>query len=88
MQVHVRPFRKDIYDLVDEPSKKTLSDYLISKGHTIVKDKETFDADIVSTKEVKGCKGTPSGPLRGRSALLPATTPIKSKSSLLNFALI
>ena len=50
MQVHVRPFRKDIYDLVDEPSKKTLSDYLISKGHTIVKDKETFDADIVSTK--------------------------------------
>ena len=51
MQVHVRPFRKDIYDLVDEPSKKTLSDYLISKGHTIVKDKETFDADIVSTKD-------------------------------------
>ena len=46
MQVHVRPFRKDIYDLVDEPSKKTLSDYLISKGHTIVKDKETFDADF------------------------------------------
>ena len=51
MQVHVRPFRKDIYDLVDEPSKKILSDYLISKGHTIVEDKETFDADIVSTKD-------------------------------------
>ena len=59
MQVHVRPFRKDIYDLVDEPSKKTLSDYLISKGHTIVKDKETFDAvlddsDLAMSKFMEG----------------------------------
>lgn len=51
MKVHVRKFRKDVYDEVNEPSKQALITLLEREGHTIVSDKEDYNADVVTTKD-------------------------------------
>ena len=51
MDVYVRPFRKEVYNQVDEPSKKALIKYLESQGHTIVSSAEDYYDDVVSQKD-------------------------------------
>jgi len=51
MQTYTRPFRKEVYDKVDAPSKKALVKYLESEGHTIVNTEECYYADVVSEKD-------------------------------------
>ena len=47
----VRPFRKDIYELVDDTkAKDALIRYLIKKGHVLVSTEENYHVDVVSQK--------------------------------------
>ena len=50
-EVYVRKFKKDVYDKVDAPCKKALIKYLELQGHSIIKSKEDYNADVVSEKE-------------------------------------
>ena len=51
MHTYTRPFRKEVYDKVDAPSKLALVKYLESEGHTIVSTAENYNADVVSEKD-------------------------------------
>ena len=45
-----REFRKSDYDMADGPAKTALIKLLTNRGHTILNDKETYKADIISKK--------------------------------------
>ena len=45
-----KKFSKQMYDMVDGPSKEALVKILEEQGHTIVDTSETFYADVVSEK--------------------------------------
>ena len=51
MDTYTRPFRKEVYDKVDEPSKKALIKHLEAEGHTIINSEEDFYADVTSEKD-------------------------------------
>ena len=51
MKVHVRKFRKDVYDKVNEPSKQALIKLLEGEGHVVVSDEEDYYGDLVTTKD-------------------------------------
>ena len=51
MEVYTRPFRKEVYDKVDTPSKNAVKKYLESTGHIIVSSEENYFADLVSQKD-------------------------------------
>jgi len=51
MKVHVRKFRKDVYDRVNEPSKEALIKILEREGHSVVSSKEDYYSDLVTTKD-------------------------------------
>jgi hypothetical protein len=50
MNVYTRPFRKEVYDKVDTPSKQAVIKYLTNTGHCIVSSEENYFADVVSQK--------------------------------------
>jgi len=46
-----RPFSKKLYETYDNAAKEKLVGFLESRGHTILNDKEDYNADVVSEKD-------------------------------------
>ena len=46
-----RPFSKKLYETYDNAAKKELVKFLSNNGHTILSDKEDYNADVVSEKD-------------------------------------
>ena len=45
-----RPFSKKLYETYDNAAKEKLIKFLSNNGHTILSDKEDYNADVVSEK--------------------------------------
>jgi len=45
-----RQFSRSLYEMCDGPAKQALIRLLTNRGHQIVNEKETYNADIVSSK--------------------------------------
>ena len=46
-----RPFSKKLYETYDNAAKEKLIKFLSNNGHTILSDKEDYNADVVSEKD-------------------------------------
>ena len=46
-----RPFSKKLYENYDNAAKEKLIKFLSNNGHTILSDKEDYNADVVSEKD-------------------------------------
>lgn len=46
-----RPFSKKLYETYDNAAKEKLTKFLSNNGHTILSDKEDYNADVVSEKD-------------------------------------
>ena len=46
-----RPFSKKLYETYDNAAKEKLISFLELNGHTILNDKEDYNADVVSEME-------------------------------------
>tara|TARA_R100000541_G_scaffold35556_1_gene43750 strand:+ start:800 stop:1240 length:441 start_codon:yes stop_codon:yes gene_type:complete len=46
-----RPFSKKLYETYDNAAKEELIKFLSNNGHTILSDKEDYNADVVSEKD-------------------------------------
>jgi hypothetical protein len=46
-----RPFSKKLYETYDNAAKEKLIKFLNNNGHTILSDKEDYNADVVSEKD-------------------------------------
>lgn len=48
-----RKFDKELYDKTDDSAKELMKSFLIKRGHTIIKEEEDYEHDLVTSKDGK-----------------------------------